>query len=234
MSEPERQILLWENATGAQSDISAYLFAYFDELSHLQLPVTTSQQLLAGIMTSYRPLVLARTDSYLAYYTYLLKNYIANARREDSRNAAEYLKTDLQVFLGQHTLKNTLKPLIERLKKRKDDRSLVFCNPQPVSFAKSGRKDAVIEKIHTIIGSIQVRGGGALPEKDRVAKAKQICEGRNDDEPLIYYDATKDYTKREWDRARLWQATQEFMPKFVKDVLWRPITGLKKVLEPSI
>ena len=235
ISEPHRQILLWENATGAQEDISLYLYDYFEEL----FAIKDAQQEMALVQTMqlYRPLVISKTPKYRDYYIHLLKNYIANAKHDDQRNLVVFSKTDLELMLDNHTIKNTLKPLMTRIEARYRECSLTFEGPRPQSFSKSGRKADLVQRLTGMISRVKLGQGAVVPAKKQVALVKQICEGRDAagvDEPLIYYNATKDYTKREWDRSRLWKFTQEtFIPAFIKQILWRKITGISKVLEPS-
>ena len=231
-SEPERQILVWENNDDAKVDISKYLFDYFKELSKLEIRKCRAAEIES--MNRYRPLQLSRRHT--DYYVYLMKNYAVNARNDDAKAAAQFVKSNLRVFLESGTLKDTNKPLIERLANRVRLSKIVVRHPVP-SFAKSGKKADVVGRIEKAIQQIGVGQTGShaiLAPALHLKKVMEICDGDSADEPSIYYDTTKDFTSRDWDRQRLWQyTTREFIPTFLKDVLWKPVKGVTKVLDPE-
>ena len=93
------------------------LLRYLDALavSVIDSP-TPEQELATRRMNSYRPLILCKNHG--SYCISLFTTYLKNAREADNKLIELKNKTELFIFLDKHSIKDTLKPLLLRLRRR--------------------------------------------------------------------------------------------------------------------
>jgi len=120
MSEPLKQLYVWEDNTIQLEQVCGFLR---DLLRNLDAPVvsvidspTPEQELATRRMNSYRPLILCKNHG--SYCTSLFTTYLKNAREADNKLIELKNKTELFIFLDKHSVKDTLKPLLLRLRRR--------------------------------------------------------------------------------------------------------------------
>ena len=61
-------------------------------------------------------------------------------------------------------------------------------------------------------------------------KAIELCEGSLDEmEPLIFHKHESEFTVRDWDRARLWEYSNDvFSDNFLSNVMWKQVRGKER------
>jgi len=224
MSEPKKQVLLWENATQAKADLSNFLFSFFDELAALDLQSCSSEE--KEIMKKYRPIKLAR--KYVPHYLDLFNKYRANALKADSKAKEDYKKHDLELFLENHTVVHTLSPLWTRLVSKISSKTLKLVTN--FKLPKTPKKKAdFVKAVFDVISNLEV-SGQPLRRDMWLKKAIELCDGSlSEIEPYILHKHESEFTIRDWDRCRLWEySNNEFSDSFLSNVMWRQVRGKER------
>lgn len=232
-TEPLKQLLLWDNAKGndSKSDISDFLWGYFEELSQLPSNSLTTDEIHS--MNLYRPVQLSK--KYNSYWLHIFKEYRKKVLRRDGKARTSRDQSDLLIFLQDHTKKHTLKPLLDRLKIRLNFPSQQCGSLQLNAAARNPRltigstttKARFVEVINDTISHLvtgQQQQQQLIPPDQHLALVKRICDGTDvEDEMGLRYNHTKDYSVREWDRESLWEFTKsDIIPTFKVD-FWKKV-----------
>lgn len=120
MSEPLKQLYVWENNTVQLEHVCGFLRDLLRNLDALAVSVidspTPEQELATRRLNLYRPLILCK--NHVPYCVSLFTTYLKNAKEANIKLIELKHKTDLFIFLDKHSIKDTLNPLLLRLRRR--------------------------------------------------------------------------------------------------------------------
>lgn len=226
ISEPLAQVHIWTENESSLSSIYQGIRRVLGRLNNLR--ISELDPLDVDFVATYKPLDLSRL--YASTYLQMLQNYRNTALKDESDASNSEFKSHVRLWLEHCTVKNTLKPLYQRFKKRVNDQVLVLHNdfsihPRQVVDPLSGEdlKDKgkyVVTLEKAVKSLVPVLASDAA----EICLLKHICDGQGEDEPTLLFDVNFDPSIRPLTKSEMWRKAPT---EFDEGRLWSPFS-LKK------
>ena len=258
-TEPALQVLYWAEG-GRQVEVAKILDNVLDFLTDttrnfknpsklsdrdtltLGRHTYTKHELVAveDAWKQYRPWILGL--KYTDYYQYLFGHYYENQINDNERAKRNTLMTPLKRFLStkKHTIKDTLGPLYCRFVKWIESGDIVLQDElhgfdlpsyeHACQDALKTTRDVLIDAICSMTDLIW-EGDRPDTDADRIAFAKSVLVGQEENEPRIFFVDDTDFLVVEVDAKTLWEKAKAGIPSFL-DTYWN--TSFTKLTADSL